>query len=211
MKKIIFYILFISFYASAEEEAITTSANEPATIVATPTQTTITATQTTTTVATASESENVIAAVKDEAQIPLKIPSDKKEESSGPSLGKFILGISIFSLLLIGVFVFIKKYTIRNKKSDLHQIKILTQHHMGPRKSLAIIRVAGESILIGVTDHNISMIKSLSLLDEDIPQDTPQKFDQVMFQMDKKTEEEFTISGIQDHVRHKLKKMKGIS
>ena len=45
---------------------------------------------------------------------------------------------------------------------------------------MAIIRVAGESILIGVTDSHISMIKSLSLIDDEVPSEVPQKFAEVM-------------------------------
>ena len=149
--------------------------------------------------------------INDESQIPLKVKDEKKESVQATSAEQIFLGTAIVIILLSGTYFFVKKYSVRNQKTVQHQIKILTQHHMGPKKSLAIIRVAGESILIGVTDHNISMIKSLSLLDEDLPQDVPQKFDQTLFQVSKATEDEFTIRGIQDHVKSKLKDMKGIS
>lgn len=148
---------------------------------------------------------------KDETQIPLKISTEKKEITESTSLSQVMLAASIVITLLMGGFFFIKKYSVRNRMNTQHQIKVLSVHHLGPKKSLSIIRVAGESILIGVTDHNISMIKSLSLLDEDLPQDMPQKFDQAMFQVEKKNDDEFTIRGIQDHVKSKLKDMKGIS
>lgn len=61
--------------------------------------------------------------------------------------------------------------------SSHNQIKVITQYSLGPKKSLAIVRVAGESILIGITDQNISMLKSLSLLDEDLPEHVPTSFD----------------------------------
>ncbi len=195
-------ILFLSLQVHAEESGSATTvalAEMPpaASAIAAP--------------ATESTEPVMKAEIKDESQIPLKVATEKKDEVSGSSLQKFLLGSVVLSCLLIGIYFLLRKYSIRSQKTDSHQIKMLTQHHLGPRKSLAIIRVAGESILIGVTDHNISMIKSLSLLDEDIPQDTPKKFDQTLFQVEKKSDEEFTIKGIHEHVRTKLKEMKGFS
>lgn len=202
MKKLGFAFIFIfTFQARAEEmmTAMAVAVNEstPATAVS-PAEPEVKIAET--------KSE-----VKDESQIPLKMTAEKKDEASASSLGRFLFGSVILTIILAGVYFLIRKYSMRNPKVDSHQIKILTQHHLGPRKSLAIIRVAGESVLIGVTDHNISMIKSLSLLDEDIPQDTPKKFDQALFQVEKKSDEEFTIKGIHEHVRSKLKEMKGFS
>jgi flagellar protein FliO/FliZ len=95
------------------------------------------------------------------------------------------------------------------------QVKILTQHYLGPKKSLAIIRVAGESMLIGVTDQNINLIKTLALLDEEIPQDTPKDFskslDKSMNEFSSEDEtEEFSFSKIKDFVSGRLKNMKEI-
>ncbi len=78
-------------------------------------------------------------------------------------------------------------------------------------------------MLIGMTDHNINMIKSLSLLDEDVPEEINHSF-QTVFQ---KTEvqaqsnsqaqvakneepEDFSISGIRDFVSTRLKNMRSL-
>ena len=66
-----------------------------------------------------------------------------------------------------------KKLTGRSK-----MIEVLSQHHLGPKRSLAVVRVAGESCLIGVTDQNITILKTLSLLDDDIPAQKNQNSDQ---------------------------------
>lgn len=203
MKKIVFLILFLAAQVHAEQADLPPESAEKA-VPAVATMAAASSEE------TASSVENAIA-LKDESQIPLKLTAEKKSESSDSTLQKFMLGLFVLTVMLAGVYFLIRKYSLKNIKSDLHQIKILTQHHLGPKKSLAIIRVAGESILVGITDHNISMIKSLSLLDEDIPQDTPQKFDQTLFQVEKKSDEEFTIKGIHEHVRTKLKEMKGFS
>jgi flagellar protein FliO/FliZ len=129
----------------------------------------------------------------------------------------------IFSFLLLGLigfvsFFFLRKYTKNsNSKKSGKDIQVLTQHYLGPKKSLAIIRVAGESVLIGVTDHNISLIKSLSLLDEEIPQDVPSSFKNTFgvfnaasdASKDNDETDEFAISGIKDVVKTKIKSLRG--
>jgi flagellar protein FliO/FliZ len=70
----------------------------------------------------------------------------------------------------------------RGRVAKNARIKVLTQHHLGPKKSLMIVEVAGESMLIGVTDSNISMLKSLSLIDDEIPEQLPHSFENAIEQ-----------------------------
>ena len=147
----------------------------------------------------------ILAAAKAEAS------ADKKTSSTARIL--FSLGLVL--ALLFGFSVFLKKFVRKNPLKKNSQIKILTQHYLGPKKSLAIIRVAGESMLIGVTDQNINLIKTLALLDEEIPQDTPRDFSKsLQNSMNGSTEndevEEFSISKIKDFVSGRLKNMKEI-
>lgn len=156
-----------------------------------------------------------------ENQIPVQLEPSKKSNGSGSPLFKIIVGLLGVATLGFGGVAFIKKY-MRNsgEMKSAPQIKVLTQHYLGPKKQLAIVRVAGESILIGVTDHNISMLKSLSLLDDEIPEETPMKFDSV-FNPESlapvaktvvavKSEDEFSISGIKDFVSTRLKNMRSL-
>lgn len=131
----------------------------------------------------AAKTEATTTAAKDipanakESEIPLNLEQTKKSgaDSNGPF--RILFSLSILGLLATGAFYFIKKYAKpQSQMSAATQIKVLTQHHLGPKRSLAIIRVAGESILIGVTDQNISMIKSLSLIDEEVPEEVPAQF-----------------------------------
>ncbi len=112
----------------------------------------------------------------DEAKIPLAIEkSESKVTDTGYGM-KLIIAMFVIGVTGIVAILFLKKFSRPRGINPSTQIKILTQHWLGPKKSLAIIRVAGESVLIGITDTNINMIKSLSLLDEDIPEalSTPQ-------------------------------------
>ncbi|AZZ37810.1 polar flagellar assembly protein FliO [Bdellovibrio sp. qaytius] len=159
-----------------------------------------------------------------ESQIPLKLEKASVSQEQTSQTGKLFL--TLFVLVgMGGAGVFLaRKYAFSNKinKSNM-QIKVLTQHHLGAKKSLAIIRVAGESILIGVTDQNISMIKSLSLIDDEVPAELPsQSFaatmsagggDQIVqskeiTELASEVEDDFSFAGIKTNVSQKLKSMR---
>jgi flagellar protein FliO/FliZ len=154
-----------------------------------------------------------------ETDIPVNLEAPKKAAGPETPIFKFILSFGIIGVMGCAAYFLLRKYKFKNDSRDqAMQIKVLTQHYLGPKKSLAIVRVAGESILIGVTDHNISMIKSLSLLDEDIPEETPKEFHSVFnrkttepsFAAEAESKDEFSISGIRDIVSGKLKNMRNL-
>ncbi|MEI7973424.1 MAG: flagellar biosynthetic protein FliO [Bdellovibrio sp.] len=88
-------------------------------------------------------------------------------------MGAFV----IVSLMGIGATLWVRKMKMKQgHRETAPSIKMLNQLHLSPKKSIALIRVAGESILVGITDQNISHLKTLSLLDEDLPEIGPQEF-----------------------------------
>ncbi|MNJ99874.1 Flagellar biosynthesis protein, FliO [compost metagenome] len=157
-----------------------------------------------------------------ESEIPLNLEAKKNAGADGGSFFRILLSLSLLGVVGTGAFIFLRKYSVPKALKHQTQIKVLQQHFLGPKKSLAIVRVAGESILIGVTDHNISMIKSLSLLDDEVPEETPQNFDSMIEDFEDEeipkktkrsakdidTDEEFAISGIKDIVSKRLKGMR---
>lgn len=154
-----------------------------------------------------------------ESEILVKLDGKKADTATQESGMRLILTFSILGILGCGGYFLIRKYRFSNLNvSRANEIKVLTQHHLGPKRSIALVRVAGESMLIGVTDHNINLIKSLSLLDEEIPEMTPRRFESVF---DSRTgevndlgqsgqEDDFSISGIKDFVSKRLKNMRNI-
>lgn len=167
---------------------------------------------------------------KKENEIPVQLESTKKAGSDHSLYFKAIFSLLVVFGMGVGSYILIGRYRRANlTKNPATQIKVLTQYHLGPKKSLAIVRVAGESILIGITDQNISMLKSLALLDEDIPEETPSHFasifaaknnQQIAMAADeaqrssnanssaRQDDEEFSISGIKDFVSTRLKNMR---
>ncbi len=154
-----------------------------------------------------------------EDQIPLSIEVDKKNVETGSATTKALFSGLIVLTLLGTSYYFVRKYKVSNtiNKSNM-QIKVLSQHYLGPKKSLAIIHVAGESILVGITDTNISMIKSLSLIDDEVPTEMPKNFSDSLKQkanemapMIDELDEEFSFAGVTDTVSKKIKSMRSFS
>ncbi len=112
-----------------------------------------------------------------EKEIPVLTNEKKESKNSGSLVQRAVISVGVLLVLLIGATWGLKGWTSRSTKGKNNQkIKILTQHFIGPKKSIAIIQVAGESILIGVTDHSINLLKTLSLLDEEVPEEVPNHF-----------------------------------
>lgn len=155
-----------------------------------------------------------------ESAIPVRLKANKNEPDASSDLQRRVwLGLAMVLGTAALSFVILRKYrVVGNKKAEQFNMKILSQHHLGPRKSLAVVRVAGESILIGVTDHHISMIKSLSLLDEEIPEETPKIFSKVFEKKQQPVTDEilddsvdtFALSSIQDVVSKKMKGLRNL-
>ena len=197
---VVLTVAFASFAQAAEEVAtVATTATEAQPLAVEVTQTT------------------------PESEIPLKLEKAATTQQTSQSGKLFLTLFLLVGMGGAGVFL-ARKYAFSNKihKSNT-QIKVLSQHHLGAKKSLAIIRVAGESILIGVTDQNISMIKSLSLIDDEVPAEvTSQSFAQTMAlgggeqvvqskeitELASEVEDDFSFAGIKSNVSQKLKSMR---
>lgn len=129
----------------------------------------------------------------DEEKLPVLTKQKGQIEVQSSSMYKTIIAVFVLFLLGVGGVFFLKRKSIMiNQTNSLMQIKMLTQFHLGPKKTLAVIRVAGESLLIGVTDSNISLIKSLALLDEELPENTPKDFKKTIEKVDINSKSENT-------------------
>ncbi|RME16387.1 MAG: hypothetical protein D6797_04620, partial [Bdellovibrio sp.] len=168
-----------------------------------------------------------------ESEIPISFGKEEKKEASSSLYLRMILSLLVVLVGGAGFWMLGKWWTKKYKKSlDNNKIRVLTQHYLGPKKSLAIIQVAGEHILLGVTDQNISMIKTLALIDDDLPEVIPHQFDEeiknvknpqvkltyagdlegetrkLKTEASEEEKEDFAISQIKDVVSKKLKEIK---
>ena len=79
--------------------------------------------------------------------------------------------ISIFLLVLIIVSILFKRFINPVRKLNTHEpiIKPLAKYALDAKKTLVLMEVDGEQILIGVTPENISMLKVMNSKDEIAP------------------------------------------
>lgn len=117
-----------------------------------------------------------------ESEIPVfsTAPSEKKAAAMG--IERLVITLVVLCVLLGAAIFGLKRWSLRRKQTSTSptKIQVLTQHYLGPKKSLAIIQVAGEAVLIGITDHNISMLKTLALIDDEVPGVVPRNFDEAL-------------------------------
>lgn len=113
-----------------------------------------------------------------ESEIPLVGANKQTKKSESSPWFRLLSTIGIVGVLFGAATFGIKRYARKsnNPKTQGTKIRVVTNHHIGPKKSLMIVNVAGESLLLGVTDQNISILKNLSLLDEELPSDVPNSF-----------------------------------
>jgi flagellar protein FliO/FliZ len=153
--------------------------------------------------------------LKAESEIPVLTKTDNQSKKAKDPISRLFMSlgvvVAIAGVLILGARAWAKR---RSGLKTHHQIKVLTQFSLGPKKGLAIIRVAGESILIGITDHNISMIKSLALLDDDLPMDVPQGFANELEEQVRTEEaggrEDFSFGTVKDVVASRIREMRSL-
>lgn len=116
-----------------------------------------------------SEATPVNAMETNEAQIPVFLSGKSTDKSSGNVLWRLVASVALLTVVGGALFYATKKYSrTKDKGGNKARIEIMHQLHMGPRKSVALLRVSGETFLIGVTDHNINMLKSVTLIDDEL-------------------------------------------
>lgn len=107
-----------------------------------------------------------------EAEIPLSTKKAKASASAVPSLKNVAAGLFVLALLLVSAILVTRK--LKNKQAGAafnhESIAVISQKYLGPKRNLVLIRVTGEYLLLGVTDHNISLIKNLNVVDDEIPE-----------------------------------------
>ena len=109
------------------------------------------------------------AAEKKESEIPIFTKSEKVEKSESSLLWR--LGASMAMLILVGgALIYGTKRYSRTKSTTAGKVRIevLHKHQLTPKNSLALVRVAGEAILIGCSDHSVNMLKTITLIDDEL-------------------------------------------
>lgn len=151
---------------------------------------TVTATENSTETATATGTGK--AEDKSEAEIPLATEVKTASKSESNVAWRMIASLGVV-LVVAGAAAYAgKKYRRhQDKGGQKARIEMMHQLHLGPKKSVGLIRVAGEAILIGITDNNINMLKSVALIDDELENIAGKNFNNFL-------EEEFSIEDVRD-------------
>lgn len=163
---------------------------------------------------------------KNENEIPVLVTKDKSKEAASSPWVRILVGLGVLGGLLLSVVLVSKK--IQQKRAGAafnhDSIKVVSQKYLGPKRCLTLVRVSGEYLLLGVTDHNISLVKSLSVINDELPNLEPKDFGSTIKGMQQKIqdddedeellqsasmEDKFTVSSLSD-VKKILKKRKYI-
>jgi flagellar biogenesis protein FliO len=112
--------------------------------------------------------------------VPLELSS--KANTRGPLSFTYMAVVAGFLAVMGigGIFVVRQWSTGKAAGKSRARINVVAQHSLGNKRSLMIVHVAGESLLLGVTDQNISLIKGLSLIDDEVPEALPSSFGRAM-------------------------------
>lgn len=104
-----------------------------------------------------------------ESEIPLFLQTKKTEKSDSHILWRLVASIGVI-MVVAGAMMYAGKRWTRHKDKggQAARIEIMHQLHLGPRRSVALIRISGETMLIGITDHNVNMLKSVTLIDDEL-------------------------------------------
>ncbi|HRK07115.1 MAG TPA: flagellar biosynthetic protein FliO [Pseudobdellovibrionaceae bacterium] len=116
---------------------------------------------------------------QNEAEIPVfgKSAKEAKVAPAASSLERLVVTVLVLTVLVAAAAFALKNWSRRrNEFKDRVKMQVISQHFLGPKKSLAVIQVAGEALLIGVTDHNITLLKTLSFIDDEVPELAPKNF-----------------------------------
>jgi len=160
-----------------------------------------------------------------ENEIPVLTGNKESKKAATGGLSRVMVTLGVLAILLGATIFGLKRFSKRRANRNQNtRIKVLTQYPLGPKKGLAIVQVSGEAILLGVTDHNISMLKTLSLIDDEFPDELPRNFNSALDDLgheeaDRKgsslsgvhEQDDFAVRGlseIRDKVSTRLRNMK---
>lgn len=136
--------------------------------------------------------EEIKIAQVDESQIPAFRGPDKAAQSTSSPWTRLIVGMSVVLVLALGLLLAAKRFGKKGLLQNANvRMDIVSQKALSPKQNLVLVRVAGEHILLGATDHSINLIKSVSLIDDEAESSLPQDFNNFL-------EDEFVHENLND-------------
>ncbi|MGZ3722955.1 MAG: FliO/MopB family protein [Bdellovibrionales bacterium] len=106
---------------------------------------------------------------KKESEIPVFAKSEKVAKSESSLLWRLFGSMAVLCIVAAGLIFVTKRWTkAKTTGGEKVRIEVLHRYQLSPKNSLALIRVAGEAILIGCTDQSVNMLKTVTLIDDEL-------------------------------------------
>ncbi len=116
--------------------------------------------------------------------------ANKPAEAKGTGIWRLVASLAVVAVTAVIALYASKRWTRQKDKGGQKvRIEMMHQLHLGPRKSVGLIRVAGETMLIGITEQNINMIKAVTLIDDELESVVNKNFNGFL-------EDEFSIEDV---------------
>ncbi len=127
-----------------------------------------------------------------ESDIPVFMTEKKAAKTDNSILWRLVASIFVIFAVAGGFMYAGKRWTRhKDKGGNKARIEIMHQMHLGPKRSIALIRVSGETMLVGITDHNVNMLKSVTLIDDELENIANKDFNNFL-------EDEFSIEDVRN-------------
>ncbi len=142
------------------------------------------------------EASNKPSQTPKESDIPIVFKGKSEASAKGQSMIWRLAASFGILLVVVGVMIVAGKRWSRKKNitGQLAKIEFMSQHHLGPKRSLALVRVAGEAMLIGITEQNINLIKTVTLIDSELENSLGPDFNNFL-------EDEFSVEDVRSALR----------
>lgn len=127
---------------------------------------------------------------KSEEETPVVFAEPAATKAGTSIVWRLLASVIVLAVAGAGLTYASRRWTRRpNVGGQQTRIEMMHQFHLGPRKSLALVRVAGETMLLGVTEQNINMLKSITLIDADMEAALNQDFNTFL-------DDEFSVADV---------------
>jgi flagellar protein FliO/FliZ len=81
------------------------------------------------------------------------------ESSSSGGIARMIVGLAIVLLVIYGVYWLLKSYRKAKSTSSDGRIEVVATTALGPNRSVHLLRVGDEFLLVGSADHGITRLR----------------------------------------------------
>ncbi len=92
----------------------------------------------------------------------LNLPEKSIDTLSGKLVSKFILTLAFVAAAGVGVWWFLKRMNAPWMGSKTGQLELIETMHLGPRKSVHVIRAGAKQVLVGSSNEGIRFLCDLT-------------------------------------------------